>query len=57
MKRVTGIYGVFFKTKDTKKLNEWYIQHPGFKQSEGGGILANRSIKFLAQDDLTLSTL
>ena len=39
MKKVTGIGGIFFKTKDAKKLNEWYIQHLGFTQSVDGGIL------------------
>jgi hypothetical protein len=39
MKKVTGIGGFFFKTKDAKKLNEWYVKHLGFKQSEDGGIL------------------
>ena len=39
MKKVTGIGGIFFKTKDAKKLNEWYIQHLGFTQSGDGGIL------------------
>ena len=39
MKKVTGVGGIFFKTKDPKKLNEWYGKHPGFKQSEEGAIL------------------
>jgi hypothetical protein len=39
MKKVTGIGGIFFKTKDAKKLNEWYIKYLGFTQSEDGGIL------------------
>jgi predicted enzyme related to lactoylglutathione lyase len=39
MKKVTGIGGVFFKSKDSKKLNEWYLKHLGFKQAEDGGIL------------------
>jgi predicted enzyme related to lactoylglutathione lyase len=39
MKRVTGIGGIFFKTKDAKMLNEWYVKHLGFKQSADGSIL------------------
>src|SRR5205814_5674513 len=39
MKKFTGIGGIFFKTKDAKKLNEWYIQHLGFTQSGDGRIL------------------
>jgi predicted enzyme related to lactoylglutathione lyase len=38
MKRVTGIGGIFFKTKDPKALKEWYIKHLGFNQSEHGVI-------------------
>lgn len=29
MKRVTGIGGVFFKSKNPKKLKEWYVKHLG----------------------------
>ena len=39
MKRVMGVGGVFFKTKNAMKLNEWYIKHLGFKKTEDGGIL------------------
>jgi len=39
MKKVTGIGGVFFKAKEAKKLNEWYVKHLGFIQNEDGGIL------------------
>ena len=27
MKRVTGIGGIFFKSKDPQKLIEWYVKH------------------------------
>lgn len=30
MKKVTGIGGVFFKSKDPKAMNEWYKNHLGF---------------------------
>jgi predicted enzyme related to lactoylglutathione lyase len=39
MKRVTGIGGIFFKSRDTKTLNDWYARHLGFKQSGDGSIL------------------
>ena len=39
MKKVTGIGGIFFKTKNAKALNEWYVKHPGFTQADDGGIL------------------
>ncbi len=36
MKKVTGIGGIFFKSKDPKALNEWYKTHLGFDTSEYG---------------------
>ena len=36
MKRVTGIGGVFFKSTDPKKTNEWYSKHLGIDVSEYG---------------------
>jgi hypothetical protein len=38
VKRVTGIGGVFFKSKDPKALGEWYRQHLGFNVEEWGGV-------------------
>ncbi|MDX1929488.1 MAG: VOC family protein [Pirellulaceae bacterium] len=37
MKRVTGIGGVFFKSKDPKALGEWYRRHLGLNIEEWGG--------------------
>lgn len=36
MKRVTGIGGIFFKTKDPKQSREWYARHLGIKDEEYG---------------------
>jgi predicted enzyme related to lactoylglutathione lyase len=36
MKRVTGLGGVFFKTKDPKKIKEWYGKHLGLPVNEYG---------------------
>lgn len=36
MKKVTGIGGIFFKCKDSKKTMEWYSKHLGFKTDEYG---------------------
>ena len=36
MKRVTGIGGVFFKTKDPKKTMEWYKKHLGLETTPYG---------------------
>ena len=38
MKRVTGIGGVFFKSKDPKALGEWYRKHLGMDLAEWGGM-------------------
>lgn len=37
MKRVTGIGGVFFKSKDPKALGAWYKTHLGIEVQEWGG--------------------
>lgn len=36
MKRVTGIGGIFFKTKDPQKTKDWYSKHLGIKSDEYG---------------------
>ena len=36
MKKVTGIGGVFFKSKDPKKMKEWYKAHLGFDTTDYG---------------------
>ena len=36
MKRVTGIGGIFFKTKDPQHLKEWYKTHLGFDTDQWG---------------------
>jgi len=38
MKRVTGIGGVFFKSKDPKALGAWYHTHLGLNVEEWGGV-------------------
>lgn len=37
MRRVTGIGGVFFKSKDPKALQEWYKVHLGVDVQDWGG--------------------
>ena len=37
MKRVTGIGGVFFKSKDPKALATWYKTHLGIEVEDWGG--------------------
>jgi len=36
MKKVTGIGGIFFKSKDPKAINEWYKTHLGFNTTPYG---------------------
>jgi predicted enzyme related to lactoylglutathione lyase len=37
MKRVTGIGGIFFKSKDPKALSAWYKTHLGIGVEDWGG--------------------
>lgn len=39
MKRVTGIGGIFFKSKDPKALGDWYKTHLGLDVTEWGGAI------------------
>ncbi len=39
MKRVTGIGGIFFKSKDPKALAEWYRVHLGVDVQDWGGAI------------------
>ncbi len=39
MKRVTGLGGVFFKSKDPKALGAWYRDHLGLDVSDWGGVI------------------
>jgi len=36
MKKVTGLGGVFFKSENPQKMNEWYSKNLGLKTSEYG---------------------
>jgi predicted enzyme related to lactoylglutathione lyase len=39
MKRVTGIGGIFFKSKDPDQLREWYRAHLGIEAEKDGGAM------------------
>ncbi len=39
MKRVVGVGGIFFKSKDPKALYEWYHQHLGIESEPGAGAM------------------
>lgn len=38
-KRVTGIGGIFFKARDPKALQSWYVQHLGLPMTADGYIV------------------
>ncbi len=38
MKRVTGIGGIFFKSKDPKATTEWYVKHLGLPVNPYGAM-------------------
>jgi predicted enzyme related to lactoylglutathione lyase len=42
-KRVTGIGGIFFKTKDPEKMKKWYKIHLGLVVNEYGSVFEFRS--------------
>lgn len=35
-KRVTGLGGIVFKSRDSQQLNTWYKTHPGIPASKYG---------------------
>lgn len=37
MKKVTGLGGIFFKTKNPEKNKEWYQKHLGIESDQYGG--------------------
>jgi predicted enzyme related to lactoylglutathione lyase len=37
MKRVTGVGGIFFKSEDPARLQEWYRKHLGLALEDWGG--------------------
>lgn len=45
MKRVTGIGGIFFKSKDPESSKKWYEKHLGIKSDQYGGAFIWRDYK------------
>jgi predicted enzyme related to lactoylglutathione lyase len=43
--RVTGVGGIFFKSKDPESLRRWYAEHLGFKDDKYAASLELRSNK------------
>ncbi len=43
MKRVTGIGGVFFRARNSKKLADWYAKHLGIPFEDGSAVFAWRA--------------
>ena len=44
MKRVTGIGGIFFKTKDPKSTKDWYARHLGFNIDAWGAAFITKKV-------------
>ena len=42
MKKVTGIGGIFFKTKDPQRMKEWYSKNLGLTTNEYGSVFEFR---------------
>lgn len=42
MKKVTGIGGIFFKTKDPQRMKEWYSKNLGLATNEYGSVFEFR---------------
>ncbi len=53
MEKVTGIGGIFFKSKDTKALNEWYKTHLGFDTTPYGTTFKWRDADDSTKEGLT----
>lgn len=45
MKKVTGIGGIFFKTKDPSKLKKWYTENLGFETDDYGHMFKSRDFE------------
>ncbi|MEP5612883.1 MAG: VOC family protein [Cyclobacteriaceae bacterium] len=45
MKRVTGIGGMFFKSEDPKKMQDWYNKHLGIEMNEWSGLFKWRDLE------------
>ncbi|QGY42332.1 VOC family protein [Maribellus comscasis] len=43
MKKVTGIGGIFFKTRDPEKMKEWYNKNLGLVTNEYGSVFEFRN--------------
>ena len=53
MKKVTGIGGIFFKSKDPKAINEWYTTHLGLETTPYGASFEWRQIDDSTKKGLT----
>ena len=53
MKKVTGIGGIFFKSKDPKAINEWYKTHLGLNTTPYGASFEWRELDDNSKKGLT----
>lgn len=54
MKKVTGIGGIFFKSKDPNQLRQWYTQNLGFEANAYGSTFQWRKSEDPDQTGLTV---
>jgi len=53
-KRVTGIGGIFFKTKDPESLKAWYTRHLGVEHDQYGSVFTWRASSTPEKECLTV---
>ena len=53
-KRVTGIGGIFFKTKNPEAMKNWYEKHLGLVKDEYGSIFEVRNTDNTEQKNYTV---
>jgi predicted enzyme related to lactoylglutathione lyase len=53
MKKVTGIGGIFFKCKDSKKMSAWYKTHLGLDTNDYGATFRWREEEDLSKEGAT----
>jgi D-3-phosphoglycerate dehydrogenase len=52
MKRVTGLGGIFFKTKDQKTTKDWYKNHLGLNTARGKSVVTSDLVSALKKGKL-----
>lgn len=45
MAKVNGVGGIFFRSPDPDKLRAWYVQHLGFPEEDGPGVMFRNDLQ------------